>query len=237
MGLRETIKRILKEQEEFSTKFKRRIPLFKDFVKHCFTFQNPCDYENFAHFMLGIQSEIHEYSSGVYDDDNTNTPDWLTYEEGVDFVETHMIDELNDYYYEMCPKSDLYESIPTTTVSFFNDEEIIQFEKTTDKIMSKYDWWKGITIHNLSYYDRSKTITLYAELNVDEEWGEKQWKKHTFYAHPFPGNKEPILLGEIISQNDGKKIEEELRKLFEFVFSVQLTRFPINQLQLKFITN
>jgi hypothetical protein len=106
MNLRGTIKKILKEELEFSTQFKRRITLFKEFIHNCFVFQNPCDYEDFTHFMMGIHSEIQEYASGIYDDD---VPDWLTYEEGVDFVETYMIDELKEYYYEMCPKGDLYE--------------------------------------------------------------------------------------------------------------------------------
>jgi hypothetical protein len=110
MNLRETIKRVLKEESDFSSRFKRRIIQFKDFIKHCFVMQNPCDYEDFYHFMQGIYSEVEEYASGIYDaDDNNHTPDWLTYEEGVDFVETHMIDELKDYYYQMCQNHDLYE--------------------------------------------------------------------------------------------------------------------------------
>jgi hypothetical protein len=110
MNLRETIKKVLKEDTNFSLQFKRRITLFKEFIKNCFVYQNPCDYEDFYHFMQGIYSEVEEYASGIYDaDDNNRTPDWLTYEEGVDFVETHMMDELKDYYFQMCQNHDLYE--------------------------------------------------------------------------------------------------------------------------------
>jgi hypothetical protein len=238
MDLRETIKKILKEEEkEFSTKFKRRVPLFKDFIKHCFVFQNPCDYENFAHFMLGIQSEIHEYASGVYDDDNTNTPDWLTYEEGVDFVETHMIDELKDYYYEMCPKEDLYEV--TYRISFINEDEINTFNKMINKMMKKHHWWKGIEIRSLSYNETYRSISLDGELTIDEEWAEKQWKNLYGYSEQltFKEDKEKMELGDIMTDDEYKELAEELRKLFQFAFSVKTLRFPITQLQLKFSTN
>jgi hypothetical protein len=57
--------------------------------------------------MMGIHLEIEAYSSGDYDSDYIeNESGWLTYKEGFYFVETYMIDELKDYYYQMCKNND-----------------------------------------------------------------------------------------------------------------------------------
>ena len=70
--------------------------------------QNPCDFENFAQFMAGIHSEIEEYASGIYDaDDNNHTPDWLTYEEGVEYIKKYMLNDLKQFYNEECDE-DIY---------------------------------------------------------------------------------------------------------------------------------
>jgi hypothetical protein len=56
---------------------------------------------------MGINIEIETYASGDYDSEYIeNKSGWLTYKEGSDFVETYMIDELKDYYYQMCKNDD-----------------------------------------------------------------------------------------------------------------------------------
>jgi hypothetical protein len=107
MNLKEQIRRILKEEVKLSSSFKRRISKFKEIIKHSYAMQNPCDFEDFTQFMMGINLEIEAYASGDYDSDYIeNESGWLTYKEGSDFVETYMIDELKDYYYQMCKNDD-----------------------------------------------------------------------------------------------------------------------------------
>lgn len=111
MSLRETIKKVLKENinenREHSPQFRRRINLLKDFIYNSFPMLYPCDFGSFDHFMYAINSEIQEYSSGVYDtDDNNRTPDWLIYKEGIDFVEKYMVEDLKRHFDEMCAMED-----------------------------------------------------------------------------------------------------------------------------------
>jgi len=107
MNLQDRIRRIIREEVKLSSSFKRRILKFKEIIKHSYAMQNPCDFEDFTQFMMGINLEIEAYASGDYDSDYIeNESGWLTYKEGSDFVETYMIDKLKDYYYQMCKNDD-----------------------------------------------------------------------------------------------------------------------------------
>ena len=237
MNLRKTIKKVLKEQTNFSPQFKRRVMLFKEFIKHCTPMLYPCDYENFYHFMEGIYSEVEEYSSGIYDyDDDNPTPDWLTYEEGTEFIETYMLDDLKSHYDEVCQNQDLNES-RTSWIYFFGDEkETIRYNKILNKHMSKYDWWKGIKVIGISYNRGTKQLTLNAkDLNVDEAWGEEQWK--IYVNQTFPGNKEEVVLGEIVGGDLYFKLREDFSKTFEFAFGLPVNSFEMNDISLNFISS
>ena len=102
MTLKDNIRKILKEDTDFSTKFKRRYNWFKNYIKHCFVMEYPCDFENFTAFMQGIHQEIREaiFDGTYYDGEPVS--DWLTYEEGAKFVDRHMITQLKEHYYDEC---------------------------------------------------------------------------------------------------------------------------------------
>ena len=102
MTLKDNIRKILKEDADFSTKFKRRYNWFKNYIKHCFVMEYPCDFENFTAFMQGIHQEIREaiFDGTYYDGEPVS--DWLTYEEGAKFVDRHMITQLKEHYYDEC---------------------------------------------------------------------------------------------------------------------------------------
>jgi hypothetical protein len=109
-SLKESIRRVLKEETEYSNTFKRRIYWFKSFIKQSFVFQYPCDFDNFTEFMLGVYNEIRDIILQGENEDGTPVSDWLTYDEGVKYVEEHMINGLKEFYYENCHNHDLYES-------------------------------------------------------------------------------------------------------------------------------
>ena len=106
MNLQDRIRRIIREEVKLSSSFKRRISKFKEIIKHSYTVQNPCDFEDFTQFMMGIHLEIEAYASDYDSDYIENESGWLTYKEGYYYVETYMIDELKDYYYQMCKNND-----------------------------------------------------------------------------------------------------------------------------------
>ena len=127
-------------------------------------------------------------------------------------------------------------TIKPHSVRYFTKEEIANFEKILNKYMSKYEWWKGITIDGLTYNGNRKDIDLSADLNVDEEWGANQWG-NTFYTRPFPGNDELILLGEILDGNTIYEFREDLANIFIFTFGLPLSSFPVNEIRVRFIPN
>jgi len=109
-SLKESIRKVLKEETEYSNKFKRRNYWFKSLIKQSFVFQYPCEFDNFTEFMLGVHNEIRDIISEGENEDGTPVSDWLTYDEGVKYVEEHMINGLKEFYYENCNNHDLYES-------------------------------------------------------------------------------------------------------------------------------
>ena len=101
MNLQENIKRILREETEFTSKFRRRIIGFKQFILNNFVSENPCEYESFNDFIQGIYDEIEQI---VLEGDSTDGPvsDWLTYDEGKNYVDEYMMDELKELYDNEC---------------------------------------------------------------------------------------------------------------------------------------
>ena len=103
MNLQENIKKVLREETEFSPKFKRRLGRFISLVWDNYTINYPCDFENFEAFIHGIQ---HEVMDMVSDGSDTDGPlsDWLTYVDAVRYVERYMRDDLKEYYNRECVK-------------------------------------------------------------------------------------------------------------------------------------
>jgi hypothetical protein len=100
--MKDLIKKILKEETKYSSEFKRRVNWFRDFIINSFAMEYPCDYEDFTHFMMGIHSEIEGAVSDGEGYDGKPVSDWLTYDEGVNYVEEFMIDELKEYFFSKC---------------------------------------------------------------------------------------------------------------------------------------
>lgn len=239
MSLRETIKKVLKENinenREHSPQFRRRIGLLKDFIYNSFPMLYPCDFENFDHFMYAINSEIQEYSSGVYDtDDNNRTPDWLIYKEGIDFVEKYMVEDLKRHFDEMCAmEDDLNESTSHHYRTFYDEDEVNLFEKVIVKLMKKYDWFKGIDIELLSYDERTKVLNISGVVDVDEEWAANQWMR--LYDSRSLKYRGEIVLSEIVNIRFGYILRDDFSSTFEYTFGQPVQTFSLNNLYLKFI--
>jgi len=101
MNLQENIKKVLREETDFSPQFKRRLNRFKSFVWDNNVTNYPCDFENFEAFMRSIQHEIMDM---ITDGSDTDGPlsDWLTYKDGVTYVENYMRDDLERFYNKEC---------------------------------------------------------------------------------------------------------------------------------------
>lgn len=87
--------------KNYSLKFRRRIGLFKEFLKNSYSWGYPCDFDNFTGYVIAIRQEIKdmilegETSEGM-------VSEWLNYEEAVKFVEEHMINDLEWNYFDNC---------------------------------------------------------------------------------------------------------------------------------------
>ena len=86
--------------KDYTPKFKAKMNILRNYIEQSFAYQNAYEYENFTEFMQGIHTEIKELISEGKNEDGTPMSNWLTYDEGVKFVEKDMIDELKDFYYE-----------------------------------------------------------------------------------------------------------------------------------------
>ena len=93
----------------------------------------------------------------------------------------------------------------------------------------KYDWWKDIKINTLNYIDLYGDVQIEAELTVDEEWGEKQWKGF-YYNTKFPGNEgwedeygysRRVSLGDITDPTSAKVIRDDLREIFKYTLNIE----------------
>ena len=93
---------LLKEQTVYTNEFKRRVNWFRDFIINSFAMQYPCDYDSFTHFMMGIHSEIEGAVGEGEGYDGKPVSEWLTYDEGVRYVEEFMVDELKEYFVSNC---------------------------------------------------------------------------------------------------------------------------------------
>ena len=101
MNLQENIKRILKEESEFSTNFRRRLNGFIHYVWNNFVTNYPCDFETFEEFMTGLYNEIEQIvDEGEAEDGPVSN--WLTYDEGVRYVNGYMLDDLREFYNKQC---------------------------------------------------------------------------------------------------------------------------------------
>lgn len=101
MNLQENIRRILKEETEFTSKFRRRLGGFVQFVWNNYATQYPCEAETFEDFMNVLYAEI-EMVIDEGDSEEGPVSNWLTYDEGVKYINDYMIDDLREYYNKFC---------------------------------------------------------------------------------------------------------------------------------------
>ena len=101
MNLQENIRRILREETEFSTKFRRRLNGFVDYIWNNYATQYPCESETFEDFMNVLYVEI-EMVIDEGDGEDGPVSNWLTYDEGVKYVNDYMIDDLREFYNKHC---------------------------------------------------------------------------------------------------------------------------------------
>ena len=83
---------ILTESQYNKVKFMRRVGQTpKQFLKNSYSYQNPCEFKSFHHFIQRLMDD------GLFD--------WMDYEDMVyytDFIQGDMWDELHSYYDENC---------------------------------------------------------------------------------------------------------------------------------------
>ena len=101
MNLQESIRRILREETEFTSKFRRRLEGFVGFVWNNYAAQYPCESETFEDFMNVLYGEI-EMVIDEGDGEDGPVSNWLTYDEGVKYVNDYMIDDLREFYNKQC---------------------------------------------------------------------------------------------------------------------------------------
>lgn len=101
MNLQETIRRVLREDRQFSNEFKRRVGGFEAFIWNNYISENPCESESFEDFIKAIYAEIDQLIE-VGDGMDGPVSNWLTYEEGVEYVNRFMINDLKKLYDDEC---------------------------------------------------------------------------------------------------------------------------------------
>jgi hypothetical protein len=100
-SLQESIRRILREETEFTSKFRRRLNGFVEYVWNNYATQYPCDVETFEDFMNVLYGEI-EMVIDEGDGEDGPVSNWLTYDEGVKYINDYMIDDLREFYNKQC---------------------------------------------------------------------------------------------------------------------------------------
>lgn len=101
MSLKQTIRKKLIEQREFSPELLRRLETFKSIVWNNFATNYPCDYDDFSHFMRAIRNEINDIILEGVDIDGSDMS-WLTIEEAMKYVEKYMKEDLKEFYVSRC---------------------------------------------------------------------------------------------------------------------------------------
>jgi len=106
----------------------------------------------------------------------------------------------------------------------------------------KYDWWKDIKINRLNYIEMYEDVQIEAELTVDEEWGESQWREYHGTYTEFPGNKgwednddyARVSLGDIIDSWYAEVLREDLKDIFKYALNIKTHNFSFRNIYLTF---
>ena len=91
MNLKESIKRILREETEIPLNVKRRFDRLKELLNVVLEGSNPCDYSNTEHYFKGVLYDLETFLI-VFEMEG------MTNEEILSVVENHFYDDIRQYY-------------------------------------------------------------------------------------------------------------------------------------------
>ena len=95
MNLRKQIKKILREESDFSTR--RRFTNVNNIIHSFLNSSYPCDYNNFEHYFLGIVDEMNHYYRFMYSGPDIGLKKPKVIE---DITEKYFINMIRQYYLE-----------------------------------------------------------------------------------------------------------------------------------------
>jgi hypothetical protein len=122
----------------------------------------------------------------------------------------------------------------------------VELEKLINKLaQKKFPWWKGLEIQVINYSELNDVLTIYGELNIDMDWGKKEWEQNTQINYKeFPYNlgwdeesSEHIpRYDDFIRHETNKEVSNFLIKLFKSATNFQNTeKVRLDILKIKFI--
>ena len=122
----------------------------------------------------------------------------------------------------------LREHILTELDEKYYDEDITKsFELVINKLLKKkYEWFDRIIINKLSGPKDSNYLGIVARLFADEDWVGNQWMDH-HYSTPIPSGTEddPISLGDIISGELSKELQDHFKNVFKIITSEKKPKY------------
>ncbi len=120
-----------------------------------------------------------------------------------------------------------------------------KIEKVIDSnFKSQYDWWKDIKIKDITFSKKPfYVMTVYATIEVDKEWGKKQWEKYYPEVFPFPGNKgwetgidaDNVSLSDIAGGEFMADFKKEFINIMRYITNEEVLMMQLSPLKLKFV--
>jgi hypothetical protein len=99
----------------------------------------------------------------------------------------------------------------------------------------KFDWWKGIELFSLKRMTlRPKLMMFHGKLKVDSEWaGNQCLSLYDYKMLDFNDETNPVLLSEIVSNNEADKIRETLSDILTFILSESTFVTSLNHIEIE----
>lgn len=123
-------------------------------------------------------------------------------------------------------------------MKFLISEE--QNQKLIESILNrempkKFDWWKGIELFSLRRMTlRPKLMMFHGKLKVDSEWaGNQCLSLYDYKMLDFNDDTNPVLLSEIVSNNEADKIRETLSDILTFILSESTFVTSLNHIEIE----
>jgi hypothetical protein len=128
-------------------------------------------------------------------------------------------------------------------VHVLSEEMTLIYQTIINTMLSKkYDWFKKIQIKELRYRDSYSILGISGVIEVDEEWGAKQWMEY-HHSSPFPGNTyfqtgqifDSVSFGDIIGDDFSKEIKKEFKSVFSALTGSKVMEFSFSNVLTKFV--